>query len=475
MLTDYWFIWKPSDTHLGENIYQQYRMATAGLMSKEMPPKRPEFNTDAGTRTVAMESCYTGNSGNNTGISTMGFRSAKHTPSEWHGSNYNKYYQSFSDRDNAEKIRHESKRTINETESATNKAQADVTKKLGERIQDINFWKGELQREIQDMISETDLLLEQKKRLENAMRATEIPLHIATDNLNCRSRRQGVDVVQDDVELNLLKEVEIINNVQDLLKRTTEQANNQIKMNRNAKQNLEMDWSDKKEALELDSKSGTLRNQHTHKQFHAGAAKFEEVQSTPESWAQFSHDNIVAAEHERMSSIQLRTTIDNILEDTSRDMREQCDTVDVSFQKRVDEMQEAQTKMEENLKKMCQEVAQMESNIANLNLAIQNKDDPMKVAQTRLDNRTYRPGTELCRDPVQYKLVGEVNEISQSIDSLSGQLNSAQNSLKDLQDNRMSLEKEIAMKKNSLFIDREKCMTMRTRFPTTLKLQGYNQ
>lgn len=49
------------------------------------------------------------------------------------------------------------------------------------------------------------MLLAQKKRLENALRATEIPLHIATDNLNCRQRRLGVDLVQDNVEISLLK------------------------------------------------------------------------------------------------------------------------------------------------------------------------------------------------------------------------------------------------------------------------------
>jgi len=76
-------------------------------------------------------------------------------------------------------------------------------------------------------------------------------------------------------------------------------------------------------------------------------------QSTPESWAQFSHDNIVRGEHERMASMQLRQLIDNILEDTSRDMREQCDACDVAFQKRVTEMEDAKTKMEENLKKVA--------------------------------------------------------------------------------------------------------------------------
>ncbi len=43
------------------------------------------------------------------------------------------------------------------------------------------------------------------------------------------------------------------------------------------------------------------------------------------------------------------------------------------------------------------------------------------------------------------------------------------------QDARMSLEKEIAIKTNSIFIDKNKCMTHRTRYPTATRLQGYNQ
>ena len=51
-----------------------------------------------------------------------------------------------------------------------------------------------------------------------------------------------------------------------------------------------------------------------------------------------------------MASIQLRTLVDNVLQDTSRDMREQADAVDVAFQKRVEEVQDAKDKLDENLK-----------------------------------------------------------------------------------------------------------------------------
>ncbi|XP_067936957.1 tektin-4-like [Watersipora subatra] len=442
------------------------------LMTREMPPERPTPQTQG---SVVLEQVYQGNTGNDMGISTVGYRSAKYNPSEWHESNYAKYYQAFVDRDNAERIRHESLRTEKETEATTNKVQNDVTKALGERLHDIHFWKSELEREVNDMIGETDLLLAQKKRLDHALLATEIPMHIATDNLNCRARRQGIDLVQDEVELSLLKEVEIINNVQDLLRKTIKEAEKQIKLNRDAKQNLEMDWSDKKEAHEIDTACFNLRNGHTNKQFHPGVARYQEIQSTPESWAQFSHDNIVAAENERMASIQLRTLIDNVLNDTSRDMMEQCDVVDTSFAKRVEELEDAKAKMEENLKKVCDDISRQERNIADLKKAIRDKEDPMKVAQTRLYNRESRPGVELCRDEVQKKLIDEVAEIQKSIDALVAQLQDAEASLKQLQDDRMTLEKEIAIKKNSIFIDKNKCMTHRTRYPTTLKLQGYNQ
>lgn len=72
-----------------------------------------------------------------------------------------------------------------------------------------------------------------------------------------------------------------------------------------------------------------------------------------------------------------------------------------------------------------------------------------------------------------FRLVAEVNEICQSIDALKNRLNLAENSLKDLQDNRMSLEKEISIKKNSIFIDRDKCVALRMRYPSSIKLQGY--
>ena len=61
----------------------------------------------------------------------------------------------------------------------------------------------------------------------------------------------------------------------------------------------------------------------------------------------------------------------------------------------------------------------MNENIAALREAIRLKDSPMRVSHMRLNTRSMRPNIELVRDPVQYGLVEEVGQITDSVEALS--------------------------------------------------------
>lgn len=74
---------------------------------------------------------------------------------------------------------------------------------------------------------------------------------------------------------------------------------------------------------------------------------------------------------------------------------------------------------------------------------------------------------------ILFRLTGEVEELTESIESLKKKLLESEQSLRNLEDTRMNLEKEIAVKTNSIFIDRQKCMAHRTHYPVVLKLAGY--
>jgi hypothetical protein len=107
------------------------------------------------------------------------------------------------------------------------------------------------------------------------------------------------------------------------------------------------------------------------------------------------------------------------------------------------------------------ELSSMENNIRDLRMAIGEKEAPLKVAHTRLDKRSIRPNVELCRDPVQYRLVSEVGEINTSMDRLRMRFAEAEASMQALVRNKENLEDDIEVKTNSLFIDRDQCMVIR--------------
>ena len=65
---------------------------------------------------------------------------------------------------------------------------------------------------------------------------------------------------------------------------------------------------------------------------------------------------------------------------------------------------------------MLSEISSQEKNLEALHVAIADKEAPLKMAQTRLMARSQRPSWELCHDPVQVRLLEEVQELMGHID-----------------------------------------------------------
>lgn len=108
-----------------------------------------------------------------------------------------------------------------------------------------------------------------------------------------------------------------------------------------------------------------------------------------------------------------------------------------------------------------EEMAKMKENIDMLKKSIYDKEKYMQVAQTRLEKRAYRPNMELCRDIPKFRLVEEVRELEAAIDSLKRRLQDAIRAYQALEQQKLSLEQDIAVKTTTLEIDRDLCYRMR--------------
>ncbi|XP_044309871.1 tektin-3 [Varanus komodoensis] len=397
----------------------------------------------------------------------------RYTPDDWYRSNLTNYKESEVSRSNAERLRVDTSRMIQDKDQQTRKTQSQSTKNLGERVNDIVFWKSELNHEIDEMIGETNALTEMKKRLERALAETEAPLQVAQECLLHREKRMGIDLVHDDVEKQLMTEIDVIHSCQERMRRHLEKAMAQLAANRAAQHELEKDLSDKQAAHRIDDKCHHLRNTSDGISYYRGVERVDATISVPESWAKFTDDNILRSQSERTASSKLRDDIETLLVVTANEMWNQFNRANVAFTNRISETADAKNKIQAHLAKTLQEIFETEMTIEAIRKAIRDKGPSLKVAQTRLDERTRRPNVELCRDSAQLRLVNEVHEIDETIQDLQQRLRDAEDTLQTLVHTKANLEHELAVKANSLFIDQEKCMGMRKTYPNTLRLVGY--
>ncbi|NXC90207.1 TEKT1 protein, partial [Cercotrichas coryphoeus] len=381
-------------------------------------------------------------------------------PSEWYTATNMQRARTESQKSRSECMTAESWRLVDEIEKTTQKTQSDVNKKLEQRREEIKFWKQELDNKLEQIVHETETLLTFKNRLERALEGCKEPLVITQKCLLYRQRRVGIDLVHDEVEQELVKEAEVLQRIIALLGRTLEQTNEQIRRNRSAKYNLDMDLKDKFTALTIDDYCASLTNDTPYIIYADNAMKLEGNFVSPEDWIDFSNINVEKADKQRNNSLALKALIDGILSQTANDMRKQCEMVNTAFRNRVKEVKDAKDKLETLLVMVMDETASQEKNIAALKKAIADKEGPVKVAQTRLEARNHRPNVELCYDTVHSSLMSEVQEITKNIQRQDA-LAQAQTELKGLSRRQLSLEEEIKVKENTLYIDDVLCMQMR--------------
>ncbi|KAM4673798.1 tektin-3 [Amazona ochrocephala] len=397
----------------------------------------------------------------------------RYTLKDWNQTNMTNYKESENSRQNSERLRDDTCRMIQDKHQQTMKTQLESTKNLGVRVNDIGFWKSELCHELDEMIKETRALTDVKKRLERALAETEAPLQVARECLLHREKRMGIDLVHDEVEKQLLREVDIIKSCQERMQQHLDKTKAQLMSNRGAQHDLERDLANKQAAHRIDDKCYHLRNTSDGISYYRGVECVDATITVPETWAKFTDTNIFCSQNDWAASAKLRDNIETLLAVTAEEMWSQFNTVNVAFTNRISETADAKSKIQSHLAKTLQEIFQLEMSIAAIRKAIQDKGPPLKVAQTRLDERTRRPNMELCQDPPQLCLVNEVYELDEAIQNLHQRLRDAEDTLQTLVRAKSALEHDLAVKANSLFIDQEKCMGMRKTFPITPRLVSY--
>ncbi|KAL1128885.1 hypothetical protein AAG570_013419 [Ranatra chinensis] len=395
----------------------------------------------------------------------------RYTPYEWAQSQISNFNEADTNRNYSENLRSDAIKLMRLTDETTSSGQRDSGRRLGERITDTTFWRNEVATEMEKLTQETNLLQEAKRRVDKAIQDCEAPLHIAQECLYHREHRQGIDLVHDQPEQYLLKEVENLKTCQSKLSKLRQSLMDQLRNNRAAQHELETDIKSKESAIGIDSVCHQMNNFSRGINYYGGIEKYDTTLSVPDTWSEHSNRITSKSQSERSNSAQLRTDADNMINACANEIWNSWNNTNSALARRSTETLEAKNKLQMHLHKIQQEIFDVEKSIELLRKAIMDKSNPLKVAHSRLEARSHRRDIELCKDTAQVRLVQEVNDIGDTIESLHRKLQEAESQHQQLLMTRSNLETDLNIKVNTLFIDREKCLSMRKSFPVTLMVK----
>eukprot|EP00794_Sanderia_malayensis_P020410 gene20410-22423_t len=256
-------------------------------------------------------------------------------------------------------------------------------------------------------------------------------------------------------------EIELISSVQESLRRTIEQAMNQFRDLESCLKRLHKDSTDKTSAIGKDNTAYNLNNSSEYLGYHKHAVEYDTNAVSPPEWEAFSENNISRAKNSRHCSENLRRKIQELLANSFQQLNAQNAAVQLAFSKRINETTNAKRKLELQHRKITGEIQSMQDSIDMLEKQFCDLQMHLKVNNTRLEHRAWRPNIELCRDEPKHGLVSEYHTITGDIAAVKRRLSDARNALDRLNNRKWELEQEINVKTFTLFIDKDQCGKLR--------------
>uniref|UniRef100_A0A3Q3WLQ7 Tektin n=1 Tax=Mola mola TaxID=94237 RepID=A0A3Q3WLQ7_MOLML len=390
----------------------------------------------------------------------------RHSVSEWDSNNQRLSAAAQKERDTSEAIREEGRSLRDQTGCKTTWDERDTSRRLNDRAWDVARCKEALENCAQKLDAEMEALTLSKEQTEEALAATAVPLGVSAECLTLRDGRRGYELVVDPADEQLNKEVALIESVQQVLQQHVDKAFEQLCVLQEARHHLTADLQNKQDALDIDLSCLSLTVKSPQISLKTNPTRIPSGSSTPQEWLQFSLYNVARAQEAMQASQRMREDVSLSRTQLQNELDAQRRATEFALRKRHHHQERACSELQWQIKKAEEEMAEMESDIQGLDADLQAKTASLKLAHTRLENRTRRPGVDLCRDEVQHGLIDEAHQLEATITALEQKLSDAQHSLQKMKLHHSRMLQDLSRKQEALTLD-QRSMNTRTRLRST--------
>ncbi|KAG7211945.1 hypothetical protein KM043_011154 [Ampulex compressa] len=337
--------------------------------------------------------------------------------------------------------------------------------RLTDRITEVSRWKDLLQRLLHKILSEIRSLKDEKADAERELESLNYPLQVTAECISMRDCRRGTELTYDEADTELKKELSVIENVKTLLTNRVQAAWEKLNRLEEVKFKVDLDIEDKEETIKIDKQNLDLDRTCANISYKPNALRTPKDATTYDAWLEHCRGCKVLADNELSDVYNFREAMRVMRERARNDIKAQQDATDFTLRKRIYQTQKARNELEWQKLKVQKEMESLQKEINRLQHALIDKIDAMKCAETRLENRTYRPGFELCKDEAELGLKDEVLQLRQTKKDLINTMDSAKTSYNSLESLLIRINKNVDDKQHSLTTD-VMCLDMRATLKT---------
>ncbi|XP_060519916.1 tektin-2 [Cylas formicarius] len=359
-------------------------------------------------------------------------------------------------------LRHDARQLRNETRIRTDWDTRLNDARLADRVTETDHWRQRLEACAARIDGEMALLADEKFSTEKQIDAMSIPFNVMSECISMRDNRLPAELTNDDADAELKKELCVAENRKRALIERCHAAWEKINKLNEVRFKLSVDIGDKREAIEIDANQlATHKNcaEISHKLDPLRIVKGSHSHAT---WLEHSRQLKQAADDELADTLKLREALFVARERARNDMAAQRDRVDFVLRRRIFETQKARNEAEWQRAKTGDEMAKLEREIAALEEALRDKMAAAKLAETRLENRSYRPGFELATDEPERGLKEEVLRLRQTAGELRDKIDCAKTTYNALEERMVAIDHDLAGKNQSMTTD-VRCLDLRAR------------
>ncbi|XP_076622262.1 tektin-2 isoform X2 [Colletes latitarsis] len=337
--------------------------------------------------------------------------------------------------------------------------------RLADRITELSRWRELLQNLLRKLVSEIQLLRDEKTDADKELETLNNPLQITAECISMRDCRRGTELTYDEADTELKKELCILENVKQSLTDRIQAAWEKLNRLETVKFKVELDIEDKDETIKIDKDNLNLDRTCANISYKPNALRIPKDAISYEAWLEHCQNSKSLADNELSDIYSFRESMNVMRERARNDIKAQQDVTDFSLRKRIYQTQKARNELQWQKLKIQKEMEIMQKEIVRLEDALLHKTDAIKCAETRLENRTYRPGFELCRDEADLGLKDEVLQLQHTEKDLKKVIENSKEAYNNLESLLLQIERNLDDKQHSLATD-VMCLDMRA----TLKI-----